>query len=214
MKKEAREQARKMYLDSAGKKSNREIAEAVKVNPLTIGRWKAAENWAGMVKKSKAPAKRVRAPRGVRKKEARDKALQLFQASGGAITNKKLAAQVKVSAATIAKWKAQDKWTAKVPKAPKARKAAKVVKGVKRGKAAKPGKPGRAPARARLKLDLGELASPEHMTQINRKLEALLQREHLTAAEVADLADAKSGLLAALETYLAIVREMGEIRGK
>jgi uncharacterized protein YjcR len=208
MKKEAREQARKMFLDSAGKKSNREIADAVNVNPLTIGRWKAAENWAGMVKKAKAPAKPVRAPRGVRKKEARDKALALFQASGGAITNKQLAAQVKVSAATIAKWRAQDKWTAKAPK------AAKPAKAVKRGKPAKPGRPGRAPARARLKLDLGELASPEHITQINRKLEALLQREHLTAAEVADLADAKSGLLAALETYLAIVREMGEIRGK
>jgi len=202
MKKVAREQARKMYLDSAGKKSNREIADAVKVNPLTIGRWKSAENWAGMLKKAKAQTKTAPARRGVRKKEARDKALQLFLASGGAITNKKLATQVKVSAATIAKWKLEDKWSAKVAKAPKPAKPSKA------------GKPGRAPARAKLKLDLGELASPEHITQINRKLEALLQREHLTATEVADLAEAKSELLAALETYLAIVREMGEIRSK
>ncbi len=45
MKKEARAQAEKIFLKAGGKITNRDIANAVKVNALTIGRWKHEDKW-------------------------------------------------------------------------------------------------------------------------------------------------------------------------
>ncbi len=61
-------------------------------------------------------------------------------------------------------------------------------------------------------LDVGELASREQIIRLNRRIDILLQRDYLTAAEVAALAEAKSDLLAAVEIYLSIVREVGELK--
>ncbi len=60
-------------------------------------------------------------------------------------------------------------------------------------------------------LDIGELASPEQIIEINRRIDDLLKRDYLTARELADVAEAKCDLLEAVQTYLAIVREVGEI---
>jgi len=189
MKKEARAQAEKLYAKSKGKATNREIAKQVGVNALTIGRWKRESDWESKLKT--VEPERAKPEEGVvRKKEARDKAEQLYMAFHGAITNKELADRVGVSPATISKWKAQHGWS-------------ELIETVE--------------VEAQLEtapedeLDVGELTSPEHIIQINHRIEGLLQRDYLTAGELADLAQAKSDLLQAVEIYLAIVREMGEM---
>lgn len=194
MKKEARIQAEKMFLKSGGKITNREIATAVKVNPLTVGRWKRDGNWE---KKLLAARPAAKASAGVvRKKAARDKAYSLYMEAGGNITNKDLAMRVGVSPATISKWKEQDEWIDKIDAV-----EVSVPEEVE------------APAEEREVLDVsfGELTSPEHILQLNRKIENLLTREHLSAAEVADLAEAKSDIIDAVKVYLEISRELGEI---
>jgi len=192
MKKEARTQALKMFLKTGGRITNREIAKGVGVNPLTVGRWKRDDDWDSKLKAGEPPEGKVAAG-VVRKKAARDKALKLYVEVGGNITNKDLARRVDVSPATISKWKEQDSWMDQ-------------LEPVKLG----------APAGAaeELELDMGELASPEQIIQINHRIDAMLQRDYLTSGELADLAQAKSDLLAAVETYLAIVREVGEIKGE
>jgi len=194
MKKEAREQAEKMFLKSKGKSTNKEIADAVKVNPLTIGRWKKELKWEAKLKAAKPAAK---PPSGViRKKAARDKALQLYLDSGGKITNKELADKSGVSPATIAKWKDLDRWSKKV---------VRVV-------APPPPAPAPTPKKEEAEFDMGALASPQQILRINQRIDGLLERDYLTAGEVAELAAAKRDMLDAVEIYVAIARELGAIK--
>src|SRR5208337_1935411 len=106
----------------------------------------------------------------VRKKVARDKALEIYINTGGNITNKDLAKRAGVSPATISKWKKQDEWEKQL-----AEKA--TVRLAEEGE-----------------FDIGQLVSPEQIVQINQRIDNLLSREHLTASEIADLAGAKSAL--------------------
>lgn len=194
MKKEARIQGEKMYLKARGKITNREIADAVKVNALTVGRWKRDDKWDEKLKElEKASSKSAAASGVVRKKAARDKAVKLYMDAGGNITNKELAMKVGVSPATISKWKEVDNWIQEIEAQPVEEEVAPEVVEVP-------------------ELDMDQLAAPEQIILINRKIDALLMREHLTAAEIADLADAKCDLLEAVEAYLAIVREVGAIK--
>jgi uncharacterized protein YjcR len=190
MKKEARTQALKMFLKAGGKITNREIAKAAGVNPLTVGRWKRDDDWESKLKGGQQLEGKA-APGAVRKKVARDQALRLYVQAGGNITNKDLARRVDVSPATISKWKEQDNWMDQLEPM-----KAMALEG----------------EAEELELDVGELASPEQIIQINRRIDSLLQREYLTSGELADIAQAKNDLLAAVETYLAIVREVGEIK--
>lgn len=111
MKKEARIQAEKMFLKAGGKITNREIAEATKVNALTIGRWKRENDWEAKLKGEEEQPKEMGGV--VRKKAARDKAIKLYLDADGNITNKDLAKRVGVSPATISKWKQLDNWIEK-----------------------------------------------------------------------------------------------------
>ncbi len=186
MKKEAREKALKLFLKSRGRMSNRDIARRVNVNALTVGRWKRNGNWDAELKKAVVIAPAEEKGVAVRKKEARDQALKLFMEAFGNITNKELAEEVEVSPATIGKWKEQDNWNEKLRE---------------------PRRPF-GPEKVRGELDWNELANPSQIIEINRKIDSLLKREHLSADEVADLAAAKSELLEGLVTYIAIVQEL------
>ncbi len=192
MKKEARIQAEKMFVRAGGKITNREIAKLAKVNPLTVGRWKRDDDWESKLKEAEhaAPAE---ASGVVRKKAARDKAVKLYMEVVGNITNKDLASKVGVSPATISKWKQADGWIDQLI-------------------------PSEAEAPAEFEeeaeLDIGELASPEQIIQINQRIDSLLKRDYLTASEVADLAEAKSALLEAVDIYLAIVHDVGEMKAE
>ncbi|MGO9572276.1 MAG: phage terminase small subunit-related protein, partial [Desulfomonilaceae bacterium] len=107
MKKEARIQAEKMFLRAEGGIANKEIAKALKVNPVTVGRWKRSDNWGSKLKAGTQAAQKVGA-REVRKKAAREKAVKLYMEVGGNVTNKELAKKVGVSPATISNWKRAD----------------------------------------------------------------------------------------------------------
>jgi transposase len=192
MKKEARLQAEKIYLNAKEKITNREIAKALNVNALTVGRWKREDGWDATIK-AKAQAATKEKAGLVRKKEAREKAVKLYMQAGGNITNKELAKKVGVSPATISKWKEVDAWITQIQLVPIESEESPVDQ-------------------EDSGFDLGELASPEHIIEINRKIESLLIREHLTASEILDLASAKSTLLEAIVTYLVIVRDVTEMK--
>jgi uncharacterized protein YjcR len=192
MKKEARIQAEKMFIKSGGKITNRDIAKAVKVNALTIGRWKRDENWEDKLKGVQLDAGFKETGSVVRKKAASDKALRIYLDAEGNITNKDLAKRVDVSPATISKWKLVENWIEKLTPPEET-----VEVSVEANKPRD--------------LDIGELASPEQIIEINHRIDSLLKRDYLSAGEIADLAEAKSDLLDAVEIYLAIVREVGEI---
>jgi uncharacterized protein YjcR len=193
MKKEARAQAEEMFLKSGGKITNRDIAKTVEVNPLTVGRWKREDNWGAKLKQAKPAPTKGRAASGtiVRKKAARDKALQIYLEAEGNITNKELAKRVEVSPATISNWKEQDGWDDRLM----LEKASEI----------------RISPREEQEIDIAEMVSPEQIVEINRRIESLLARDYLTSSEIADLATAKSDLLEAVLTYMDIVREIGEI---
>lgn len=195
MKKEARNDALKVYLKAKGKINNKQIAEKVGVNPLTVGRWKREDNWQKTLEEKLAEPARQAPPAGdvVRKKAQHDAALKLFLDSGGKITNKEMAKTVHVSPATIAKWKTVEKWAEKAVAAPPKAVAAAAA----------------AETKAELELDMGDLVSPEQIVRINQRIDAMLERDYLTAEDIADLADAKRGTLEAVEIYLGIVRELG-----
>ena len=192
MKKEARLQAEKIYLNAKEKITNREIAKALNVNALTVGRWKREDDWDATIKAKEQAATKEKAGL-VRKKEAREKAIMLYMQAGGNINNKELAKKVEVSPATISKWKEVDAWITQIQLGPIETEESRVDQ-------------------EDSGFDLGELASPEHIIEINRKIESLLIREHLTASEILDLASAKSTLLEAIVTYLVIVRDVTEMK--
>ena len=192
MKKEARIQAEKMFLKAGGKMTNREIAKLLEVNPLTVGRWKRDDDWGSKIKAGEYAAPKDAAV-VIRKKAARDKAVKLYMEVGGNVTNKELAKKVGVSPATISKWKQVDGWIDQLPLS-----EAEAV----------------AELKEETELDIGELASPEQIIQINHRIDSLLKRDYLTASEVADLAEAKSALLEAVDIYLAIVRDVGEMKSQ
>lgn len=193
MKKEARDEALKMFIKAKGMITNKEISDAVQVNALTVGRWKRYDKWEEKLKEQKRPVKRE--PGVVRKVAARDKALSLFLEMGGIITNKELGRRVDVSPATISKWKEQDHWNDKIIPVPPEPEELPPIE-----------------VKEEPELDLGELASPEQIIRINDRIEGLLKREYLTAAEVAELAAAKRDMLDAVEIYVAIARGLGVIK--
>jgi len=198
MKKEARIQAERKFLKAQGKITNREIAKELTVNPLTVGRWKRDDHWEEKLKEMESVVSegaQETAGAVVRKRDARDKAFNLYMDKGGNITNKELALQVDVSPATISKWKEVDGWIDQI-----AEEAEELYEEAEEAEVPD--------------LDMGDLAAPEQIIQINRKIDLLLAREHLSAEEIAHIADAKSDLLEALEIYLAIVREVSEIKSE
>ncbi len=179
MKRKERSRAEKMFLEASGDITNREIAKALKVNPLTVGRWKSEGNWADKLNSMEEDTtKKAARPRVVvRKKAAQDKASQIYITAGGNISNKDLAKRIGVSPATVSKWKQEGEWEKQV-------------------------------TAEELKFDMGDLISPDQIVQINRKIDSLLSREHSTAREIAELAGAKSDLLNAVLAYMNIVREL------
>jgi uncharacterized protein YjcR len=192
MNKEARIQAGKMFLRAGGKITNIEIAKRVKVNRLTVGRWKRDDNWTSKLKAGVAAGPQ-KAAGVVRKKVARDKAVKLYMEVDGNVTNKELATKVGVSAPTISNWKQTEGWIEQLT-------------------------PSEEEARAELKeeaeLDIGELASPEQIIQINQRIDSLFNRDYLTASEVTDLTEAKIALSEAVDTYLAIVHDVGQMESE
>jgi hypothetical protein len=119
--------------------------------------------------------------------------VKLYMEVAGNVTNKELAKKVGVSAPTISNWKQADGWIDQLT-------------------------PSESEARPLLKeeaeLVVGQLAVPEQIIQINEKIDRLFKREYLTASEVADLAEARRALFKAVDIYLAIVHDVGQMKSE
>jgi hypothetical protein len=208
-KKDARVQALELFIQADGKITNVEIATALHVHPLTIGRWKRADQWESLIQERRQVETKKPSTRGPRKKDARDKAMQLYLDAGGNITHQDLAAQVGVSPASIGNWKSAGGWSALIQSKPHEGEAPgispEVIEELLKAEAlvVEPSRDAEPPDR-----QLNEMVAPEQITLINRRMDEMLRRSHLTAEEVAELARAKSLMLEAVMTYLAIVQDM------
>jgi hypothetical protein len=187
MKKEAREQAERIFLKSQGKMSHVEIAEKVGVNPLTVGRWKREDDWATKLTQKAKQGKEKAELAPVRKKDAHDRALKMYLESDGKIANTQLASTVGVSATTIAKWKASEGWAvAATPLAPPADQPEEI------------------------EIDLDALASPEHISLLNKRIDDMLNQAYLSPTDLKTLAEAKEAVLGAVSAYLDVVERLCE----
>lgn len=189
MKKEARLQAENMFLAAKGKITNKEIAQALHVNALTVGRWRREGRWENLLSEQNIIPQHQEKTSLVRKRNARDRAEQLYLQAGGNITNKQLATTVGVSPATISKWKEIDRWIEKIEFEP--------------SRLSQPHQHGKHDD-----VDVAELISSRQIVEINHKIDQILAREHLGADEIMALANAKSSLLAAVASYISIRNDL------
>ncbi len=196
MKKEALGIAEQMFLEAKGKITNKHIAEAVGVNSLTVGRWKKRHGWEDKLREAEE-ASSVKGTGSVRKKAARDEALRYFLEMGGHVTNKDVAVHVNVTPATVSKWKEIDDWVSKLQAGPTEVK--------------EDGPMVETEFEAEIDLDIDALAYPEQITKINAKIDQLLDRDHLTSGEIAEISQAKKNLLGAVDIYVTVIRDLGEI---
>jgi hypothetical protein len=195
-KKEAHDQALKMFIKSKGKTTLKAIAEAVGVNSLTVGRWYKKKDWNGKIDTIKAaPTTEKQKPvEGVviRKKGLFDEAVKLFQESGRKISNVELGKQLNVSVTTITKWKKMPQWIQAAPTTVTRTPAPVVFPAQSAG------------------VDIESITSLEDLAALNERLRSMLQRDFLTAAEIEHLSNAKLSLLEAAEVYLGIVKNTGD----
>ena len=209
-KQEAHAQALKMYIDSKGKTPLKAIAEAAGVSPFSVGRWHKIENWKGKIGAVKA------APTGkgrkrvegvvIRKKDAFDQAVKLFQESGGRISNVELGKRLKVSGTTIANWKKMPQWGqgAAVTVSPEPVEVAPPPQAALPPEVAPPSE--MAPPAQSAAVDIEAITALQDLVTLNERLRSVLERDFLTAAEIEYLSNAKLALLEAAEVYLGIVK--------
>jgi uncharacterized protein YjcR len=193
VKKEAHDKALEMYLKAGGKITIKAIADAVGATPLTVGRWQKKDNW--KAKLEATPAVKKRKPREgfvFRKKDVFEKAVKIFQASGGKISNLELSKKAKTSPATIAKWKKMPEWAA-LPATPEPVKEAAV--------------PQELPRREIAAVSIEAIVAPQDLVMLNERLRAMLNREYLTSGDLENLANAKLALLEAADVYLGILED-------
>ncbi|MFH0824717.1 MAG: phage terminase small subunit-related protein [Pseudomonadota bacterium] len=224
MKKVELEKARKLFFEAGGHISNKKIADDVGVNSLTVGRWKTKENWPSKLLEMQAHDKLSMMV--VRKTEERDRAFEIYAASRGGIGNKELALIVDVAPATIGKWKRSGRWHERLMEpvqvfdeevfdasaAPvelvepeqeipeiECKAQAEELEEVEVDDRSEEPQEGAS-------IDIYRLVAPELIVLLNERMATLLTREHLSTAEVADLAEAKSDLLDAAAKCIEILR--------
>jgi hypothetical protein len=206
--KQTRIKAEELFIQAGGRITNVEIAKALQVHPLTVGRWKRADQWASKLQERRdAGVKEFVAP-ATRKKAALEQALKLYLDTGGKITNKELAKQVGVSPRSIGTWKTAGGWSTLIQSKPGEVEepvvAPEVIEEILKTAEFVLEHSSHAEAPA---LDLDRLVAPGQISQIHRRMDEILQRSHLNAGEVADLSSAKALLLDSMRTYLAILQE-------
>jgi uncharacterized protein YjcR len=196
MKREAREQAERIFLKSQGKMSHVEIAKKVGVNPITVGKWKNADDWATKLSEKTKEVKEKAEPGPVRKKDAHDRALKMYMESEGKIANTQLASTVGVSATTIAKWKGSESWAERPTKVKATISPAPQVTEAEQAE--------------EIEIDLDALACLDNITRLNKRIEDMLGQTHLSPTDLKSLAEANESVLRAVNVYLDIVERACE----
>jgi transposase len=201
MLKEARTKAESIFFEVQGKISNVEIAKRVGAHPLTVGKWKRDDDWTGKLATGQARPTEKEKTAPVRKKAAHEQAFKLYVEAGGKISIKALADKVGVSATTISNWKTAESWRAKLqlPPAPEP-----AVLQTKEALAEIP-PPAEAPAVEEIEIDVDELAAPDHIRLLNKQIEEVLTRSHLSPADLKTMAAAKEAVLRAVKAYLEVM---------
>ncbi|MEW6140488.1 MAG: phage terminase small subunit-related protein [Thermodesulfobacteriota bacterium] len=205
MKREARKEAESIFLASEGKISNTEIAKKVGANAITVGKWKRKDDW-----ESKLASARPTMPTPVRKKDAYEKALKYYLEAKGQIANAALAEKVKVSAATISKWKGSEEWADKLKEQTEA-------KAVEPEEAEPVEEEVEAVAQADweeepdvIEIDVDELTRPSHITLLNQRIDDMLGRDHLSPIDLRTTAEAKEAVLRAIIAYIDVLERASE----
>lgn len=210
MKKEARTKAEKLFRQSGGKASNKQVADKLGVHPLTVGRWKKQDNWAAKLEepkpKPKPKAPMAKRPPVVRKKAKQEEALKLYIKSGGKITNKALATTIGVNAATISKWKDAEEWTAQVKRPPAA--VPDAIKAVEKEVLVSSTR--QLQPVEEIEIDVQALTSPDHITVLNKRMDEMLGREYLSPLDLKVGAEAKEALLKAVGAYFDVLERVSE----
>lgn len=212
MKQDERDKAFQAYLASDGQLSNVALAEAVGVNPMTVGRWKSEFKWEKQLKernKARRSADKKKSStnekKGLSKSLEKEMAKNFYISAGGEISNAALAKAVDVNPVTIAKWKKAENWEADLHSAksifPDNDHEHEHTIEYQEGDYEEVELP--------LALDsLDELLSPDQITLMNQKIQEHLNREHLSAEELAHLAEAKSDLLDSVQSCLNIIQDL------
>jgi len=206
MKKDARQQAESIFLNANGKISNVEIAKKAGVNPLTVGKWKKADDWTAKLtaKSEKRPQKA--APKAPRKKGAHDQALNLYLESEGKIGNTVLAGKVGVSPSSIVNWKRSERW-------------AETLMESKKPLSPEPMPLEEPPTTLQIQvteeaeeieIDLEHLACPDHINRLNKRIDDMLSREYLSPTDLKTLAEAKEVVLGVVSAYIDIVERCSQ----
>lgn len=201
MQKEARTKAEKVFLEAKGKISNVEIAKRVGAHPITVGKWKKQDNWAGKLAAGQAKPPQKKEAKPVRKKTAHEAAFAAYLKTGGKISNKALADQVGVSATTISNWKTAEGWSGKLQPPP----APKIAVLEKKKAPAKVPPPPATPVVEEVEIDVDQLAAPDHIASLNKQIEEILERGHLSPADLKVMAEAKEATLRAVMAYLEVM---------
>jgi len=179
MKKEAKEKAASIFLEADGKISNVEVATRVGVNPLTIGKWKKQDAWESKLRKARAESRAKEGPAVVRKKDARNQAVKIYLESEGKITNKALADRIGVSPATISSWKTAEGWSEQLKRRPEPSVPEPEIIEEPVAVATTPEPEEIIEVKQteeieEIEIDLDELAFPDHITLLNKRIDEML----------------------------------------
>jgi uncharacterized protein YjcR len=208
MKKDARQQAERVFLDAAGKISNVDIAKQVGVNPLTVGKWKKADDWtAKLTEKSEKRPQKV-APKAPRKKDAHDQALNLYLESEGKIGNTGLASKVGVSPNSIANWKRSERWAETLVESKKASSSDPMP--LEEPAATVEIQVTAEAEEKEIEIDLEQLACPHHINELNKRIDDLLSQKYLSPTDLKTLAEAKEAVLGIVGAYIGIMERWSE----
>jgi uncharacterized protein YjcR len=218
MKKKERKKGVQEYLKSEGKIKNKDLADRLGVNPLTVGRWKKEDNWDQELKdymdskRDKSASKSApKSKRAQKKPEELELAKKIYLDADGAISNTALAKAVNVTPVTIAKWKKDQNWSDYLRSFDEEEMESDYEEETVDDYDEVEELEGERLALEEGSIDtepLDGMLAPEQISVMNQKIQRILEREHLSAQELAHLAEAKADLLEGVQTYLNILQDI------
>jgi len=131
----------------------------------------------------------------------------MYMKAAGKITNKAVADKVGVTTTTISNWKAREKWSDKLMEQSELR-----VPLLEETDEPTSIPPAVAPVEEaeEMEIDLDALACPDHITLLNKRIDEMLRREHLSAMDIKTVAEAKEAILRAVTAYIDVVERISE----
>lgn len=181
-------------------KPSAEAKRPAAAKPKATAKPKAAAKPAAMEKDQAAatPRKRTRKSPGVYQ-AARSEALKVYLEAGGKISNEALARQFGVSSAAIVSWKSSDAWKEKLAMQPKPQAAT-----VERSEVAVAVSAVEQMLEDAIEIDVDALTNPDHITLLNKQIDEILGRGHLSPTDLKTVAEAKEAVLRVVIAFLEI----------